>query len=502
MATFLPNVTDNLPEPYLFDPEFDRIDRMLYQRENMYKQGAQKVKSLYESAFNSPMLRDSNIQNRDAYLKTINEGLRKVSASDLSLIQNQQTANSLFEPILNDTNLIHDIRYTKQLQNGLSEAETYRRSTDPNTRKMYWDTGVRAMQYQAEEYKKADPNSALGMAAPKYTKNVDIMGMADKLFKESGISVKQDTVSGNYIWSKKNGDLAIPLTASFVETMFAQDPSIQDMFKTQAYVERKDFMKQNAAKFGGEDKAEYAYLNGIMSSIDAHNQAKVDVDTAEVKDLKTKMDSWNKTITTVGIIPGSADHKAYLKDQAALEMAQQTVDARKSMSINPSMVNANDVNDLRSAVDRAVMINHSSLLTTKLATYLAYKNAEVTMKADPVSMAYLHDKLTKNRELTMAAVRNQYAKDIIDYKKKNGIGLTAEEKKVLEEQRVNKFNQNSINNGFNLFGGNQFNPFSSNSPNLAPSTNLDTKDTIPDVNGDDNSDLDDDYLHFYNSPGF
>jgi hypothetical protein len=180
-----------------------------------------------------------------------------------------------------------------------------------------------------------------------------------------------------------------------------------------------------------------------------------------------------------------------------LKIRIQILDANDQILLQ-SVVNQNDVNDLRSAVDRAVMINNSSLLTTKLASYLAYKNAEVTMKADPVSMAYLHDKLTTNRELTMDAVRNQYAKDIIDYKKKNGIGLTAEEKKVLEEQRVNKFNQNSINNGFNLFGGNQFNPFSSNSQNLNSSSSFDTKDVIPDTTNASPK-INNDYQDYFNN---
>ena len=109
MASYIPNITDVFPEPVLYTPDFNRVERMLQQREGMYRQGAQRVKNLYESVFNSSMLRTEDIQRRDAYLKAIDQGLKKVSALDLSLPQNQEIATKLFEPVTTDQNIVKDI---------------------------------------------------------------------------------------------------------------------------------------------------------------------------------------------------------------------------------------------------------------------------------------------------------------------------------------------------------------------------------------------------------
>ena len=56
-------------------------------------------------------------------------------------------------------------------------------------------------------------------------------------------------IKGGYKWSMQNGTLAIPVTQSYIGMMFSSDPAVQDMLKTQAYVERKDFVKQKYETF-------------------------------------------------------------------------------------------------------------------------------------------------------------------------------------------------------------------------------------------------------------
>lgn len=445
MATFLPNVTDVLTDPYLYDADFNRIDRLMYQRENLYKQGAQKVKNLYESAFNSPMLRDSNIQNRDAYLKTINDSLKKVSAMDLSLLQNQQTAENLFEPVVNDRNLLHDIRYTRQLYSGMNQAESYRSSSDPATRKMYWETGVKAMQYQADEYRKADPNSALGMAAPKYTPNVDLMSLAQKAYKDSGISVKQDMIKGGYIWSMKNGALAVPVTQSFIGMTFSQDPAIQDMLKTQAYVERKDFIKQNAFKYGTEESAEKAYINIKMGSAAATVQASADVDDDNVKTLKKKKESWDKIISTRGIVPDSQEHEDYLTDLGKLQAAEQTANYSRNSIMPQNMLDSGNILDMRNAVDTYVMRSYLGGFTKNIAAILASKDSEMTAKADPFALAgYRH-------QLSMQLEDRRHANSLKTLEKRAALGLNGKKSKDDDDDDTES-----------LFGGGDSNPFKSN----------------------------------------
>ena len=192
MASYIPNITDVFPEPVLYTPDFNRVERMLQQREGMYKQGAQRVKNLYESVFNSSMLRNEDIQRRDAYLKAIDEGLKKVSALDLSLPQNQEIATKLFEPVTTDQSIVKDIQFTRQYQNEVAKAEQLKSSQDPATRRQYWDTGRKLLDYQAEEFKNGSSQDALRASSPSYIPNVDFVNVHDNLDEVSNKMRKYD----------------------------------------------------------------------------------------------------------------------------------------------------------------------------------------------------------------------------------------------------------------------------------------------------------------------
>lgn len=405
MATFLPNVTDVFAGVSDFDPDFNRIERMLKIRENAYQQGAKKIKSLYDSVFNSQMLRDQNIKTRDAYLKTISETLNALSSTDLSLPQNQQTATDLFNPILTDNNLQKDIVYTRNYYDELGKAEKLRTSKDDATRKRYWTEGIKALQYQAEDFRNADAQTALGMSSPKYVQQIDIQTLADKMYKDAGISVKQDNVNGGYIFTKKNGDLALPISKSYVESMFSSDPGIVDMMRTRAYVTRKDFIQQNAAALGGKEKAEQVYLERIIKTGMQTSQQDITENETEVAKLRDRVESWNKKITKDGIVPGSDDHKKYLADLDKLKMAEQGLKSKKDQIASPQTIDFNNIEELRQQADGLVAMSNYTILADQVANRLAYKNAEFTLKADPISLAHLHADLSLRNQKIMEKIR-------------------------------------------------------------------------------------------------
>ncbi len=192
MATYTRQ--SQIPELPLVSPDFSFWDKQMQKKAYTYDQNFAKVQSVYNSVFNSPMLRDGNIQQRDNFLKSISNNLQQLSSADLSLPQNLTEANNLFEPVLQNKNIVHDIAYTKSLQNQMQTADSYANSFDPNMRKLYWEGGKQYLNYKAEEYKKADDANALGMSAPKYIQKVDPVEISEKMFKESGISVQKDVI--------------------------------------------------------------------------------------------------------------------------------------------------------------------------------------------------------------------------------------------------------------------------------------------------------------------
>lgn len=448
MATFLPGVTDVFAGPSAYTPDFNRIERMLRIREGMYQQGAQRVKSLYDSVFNSAVLRDGNTQRRDAYLKTITDSLNKVSAMDLSLVQNQELANNLFTPVLNDKNLVHDISYTKKLQDELSLVESYRTSLDPATKKMYWEPGKKYLEYKAEEFKNADDNTALAMSPPKYIPQVDYVSFAEKAYKEAGISVTQDIVSNQYIWTKKNGDAVFPISQSFVNTLFASDPGIKEMAMVRAYVERKDFVKHNASRFGGEAEAEAFYLNEIIKNAGSKVASEMKATNEEIKALRAKKESWNKVITERGIIPGSDEHMEYLADLDKLDLAEQSLQTKKDNILPPTIIDFNNIDELRNQADNLATFANYNLLTNEVARSLAFKDASLTVKEDPYFMANFRAQLALNNAVILERIRQENRVDILrreikagKYKRKAGEN---EDDDVVTPNDVNgfRFDQN------------------------------------------------------------
>lgn len=424
MATFLPNVTDVFAGSSDFDPDFNRIERMLNLRQGMYDQGAKKVKSLYDSIFNSQMIRKDNIQKRDAYLKTISDSLNKMSSTDLSIDANVQMANELFTPVITDQGIVHDISYTKEFQNENARVEQLRTSKDPTTQKQYWDIGKKALQYQAEEYANADKQTAIGMSFPKYTPNVDMLSLAEKAYKDAGISVKEDNINGGYVFTKKNGDAVFPIAQSFVNTLFQNDARVQDMIKTQTYVYRKDFIKQNATKYGGENQAAVAYIQDAFNVVGSSLNNSLKVDQKEVGKLQDKVNAWDDYIRDKGMVPdkNNEDYQKYLHDVEALEVSKKGVQNQQSVLNNlklPSKIDDSNFNNLINQADNIVSNYNIGNFTTEIAKLLSFKDAELTVKADPIYLTKLHADLSLRTQSIMEGIRHTNSVDLENRKAHN-----------------------------------------------------------------------------------
>lgn len=399
MATYIPEVQGVIPQFDIPDLDYNRIERLLRLKEGLYAKGAKKVKNLYETAFNSALTRESNIKKRDEYLKSITEGLQAVSAMDLSLDQNQQIANTLFEPVLSDTNLIKDIVATRSVQSERASANALRTSDDAKKRKQYWAEGVRALDYWLDDFKNASDEEALNMSTPKYTPQVDVLAMANDLLKDNKISVKKDILKGGYIWTMKNGEVAVPIAESFVATMFAQDPAIKDMLKTQAYVKRKDYIAEHLSEFGGDKQlAENQYIKTVIANDINRNKEAVMAENKEVAQLRTEVASWEKVKKDRGIIAGSNEETEYEAAKQKLKLAESLALVRRGELMMQTISDMNDRSEVINAIDNAVTMTNYNRKARELAEHIAYRNEEVTAKVDPLYLAELRHNLAVDLE--------------------------------------------------------------------------------------------------------
>ncbi len=80
MATYLPNVTDVIPEPALFTPDFSFLDNMLRRRQGLYEQGFAQVNSAYNFV-NRSVTNPYSSKVRDTFLKQAQDNLKNLSSN-------------------------------------------------------------------------------------------------------------------------------------------------------------------------------------------------------------------------------------------------------------------------------------------------------------------------------------------------------------------------------------------------------------------------------------
>lgn len=296
MATYIQGLTDYIPQIQPFKPDFNFYDKALARRQNMYDSAHKKLENMYGKLLYSTLSREDNIKKRDDFFKTIEQDIKKVSGYDLSLAQNQEIATSIFEPLVNDKSITHDMAFTKHVQNEMSRAETFKNCNDPKKcNGQYWDEGVMELMYKLDDYSKASKEDALKMTAPSFTPFINVTERALAWAKEMNLVVDSvDPNTGQYIVKRRNGEeLMIPLMNMYM-SVFGKNPDIQAVYKTNAYLNRKGYIQQNLAKYGNdENKAEDAYFSEVMNT----TLKKLQEDAKEGSDIAGKVKTKSDAIT-------------------------------------------------------------------------------------------------------------------------------------------------------------------------------------------------------------
>ena len=275
MATYLQGVTDFIPQYQPYTPDLNFFDNVLKTKQNQYDSNWKQLNKIYGQYYYADLTRDGNIKKKDELVKNIDFNLRRISGMDLSLQSNVDQAVQVFTPFYEDTSLMKDMAWTKNWNSENGRAESLRTAYNPEKRKEYWNTGQKYLQYKREEFKNASDEVAMNMASPVYTPYLNVQDEARKIAKEAGLSMETFKFSkdGRFIITTKNGQqLQRPLSMLF-ENSLGNDPRVQEIYKTQSYVNRKDYAKGNAAEFGGDEAAaEMKYLENNYNVLKRNQQ--------------------------------------------------------------------------------------------------------------------------------------------------------------------------------------------------------------------------------------
>jgi hypothetical protein len=373
-----------------FQPNLQLFAGALQMKQTKYDTNRKQISDLYGSLLNSPMSRDSNIEARDEFFKSIDYEIKKLTNVDLSLEQNVNQAATLFNSMYDNKNLVKDMLWTKNYNNEMQRAEGFKNCLDPEKcGGQYWEGGVQALEWRRDEFRKASDDNAMMMGDVNYTPYVNVQDMAAKMFKELDWDVKVDTPDGNWLVTTKNGENIMGNLLVHFQKTLGEDPRIQEYYKTKAYLERKNWAGSNAAQYGSQEAAEQEYINQTTRLInESLSKAK---DNAEHKkntnkqianDLKENIDKGDvrydqEMQKVMDDLYSDADTYEYSENQIGNTVG----------TVNNS-ISSRTLSLQGEALDGALAMTMLDQDLGVAAQIMAFKNYERTLKENPIAMKY------------------------------------------------------------------------------------------------------------------
>jgi hypothetical protein len=254
-ATFIPQM-----QPY--QPDLNLYSNLIQNKQSQYDANWKSLNKMYGQYFYADLTREDNVKKKDYLVDQINFNVGRIAGLDLSLQQNVSQATQIFKPFYEDTGLMKDMAWTKNYNSQVGKYEALQGSSDEKDRAQAWDTGLREMQYKKDDFKNASSDKAMSFQNVLYTPYVNVQNKALDLAKEYG-DIQTVTWSPDNRWmiKKTNGEALEEPLAKLFEASLGNDPQVQAIYQTQAYVNRKDYAYSNAAEFGGDkNAAEMKYL--------------------------------------------------------------------------------------------------------------------------------------------------------------------------------------------------------------------------------------------------
>jgi hypothetical protein len=386
MTAFLQGISQFLPEIQPYQPDLNFFGNMLQTKQYQYDQGYNQVNNLYASLLNAPVLRQESSQRRDEFFKKIQSGIQKVSTLDLSLEQNVNAAAKIFQPLIDDEDINYDMMRTGQYQQELAKAERLKNCIDPKDcgGEEYWEGGVRALNYWAQDFSKASADQARQYGKPTYTSYVNVAKNAMNDLKKMGFEdVEKVSFSsdGKWIVKTKGGAPIVSPLYNYLLQSYGSDPKVQELMRTQAYLKRKDYVAQNSGS-GDPQQAELAYLNDMTTQLnDFARQQKLQAESN--RDQLTAANTVVKDAIDKGIFINPEDelNKALgLNDEQIAVENNAAKYHNETLSItDPEVLDVNNISALRNKIDAAVSrdILSKTLYDTSVAFASAYESVDL-----------------------------------------------------------------------------------------------------------------------------
>ena len=313
MATYIPGVESYMPQYKPFTPDYKFLSDVLDVRTNKYNTNYKQLNDLYSKVVYAPLSRQDTQSMRDQYTEGLSDKLEKISGMDLSLMQNVDAAKAVFRPFFEEDIIVKDMVTTKTYENEMAYANRLLNSPDEERNKLYWDTGIQAMNYKMEDFINATPDQALNMGLPKYVPNANLYELSLDALKESGISISEDVISpdGQWIIRQENGSLVTAPALEYVQRTLLNNPNVIRAYQTQSFVDGRNYAQDGIdnGNFASVEEGQRAWAISEISEMQKLAAEKTIEQKEELRNLEHSNASWDAFREKYGIIPGSQQDK-------------------------------------------------------------------------------------------------------------------------------------------------------------------------------------------------
>lgn len=322
MATFIPQIQGNIPDLELYTPNFELMENWLSVKQERYNQGRMATSQAYAAIKNLPLTDEANIAKKEQFIKDAQSQIKRLASVDLSLEENVVAAREIFNPLLEDENIMTDATFTSKARALMQVNANFKNSSDKEDRARWNPNNDTYAALKLQEFKMADSETRKQMAAGNmsFVSNVNLFDRYLKIAKDNGFDIKRTSspsdAAGNllpFMVVETNGKEITPLAYNRLARAFNADPEVQAYYQQQGYIKVQSELQELIPQMGYQ--AAVAQVTQIYQA--AQNPKEKEEKKSKLQEANAVNDAKKKVYeskaTKVGVIPGSKEHMEYLK---------------------------------------------------------------------------------------------------------------------------------------------------------------------------------------------
>lgn len=330
-------------DPVLYTPDFTFLRYVLDKKTSLYEKGLKSASSAYNNLkreTSDPV----NAQKRDQYLKDAQSQLQKIAGADLSLQQNVNFANSIFDPIATDKAFVFDTYHTARIKDELQKEEDWKNSENPEQRKKYNGEIAEWVNRDLESLKTGQGNIAnykvQNRSAQAY---IDAQDILEKEAKRQGFKMKVDELGSPYIVTVEGGPGFAPNYETFANNVLAND----QVYQRQAGILGQNRAEKVLEKYRTDPK--YAPIWANKSTDEIYKDAAITSFDKNRTSQKEYIEALNKNLTAetsdINAALNGPDSAKYIKGASDIAAGNNTTpEASMYLAIKERADNRNNLN--------------------------------------------------------------------------------------------------------------------------------------------------------------